>query len=153
MKNIQTKWILIGVAVLVIGLFAWSQLEQGSDSEVIAQRGLHWHPQLAIYVKGERIEIPQNIGVGQEYLDKPGYGNGGMAMTPMHTHDDVPIIHLEYQGLVKNEDITLGKFFQVWGKDMRAFGENMRMTVNGKDSTEYEHYIMRDGDNIELHYD
>ncbi|HEY4487707.1 MAG TPA: hypothetical protein VI483_03015 [Candidatus Paceibacterota bacterium] len=111
-----------------------------NDPNVVATNGLHWHPQLAIYVKGEKIEIPQNIGIGAVHQ-------------PMHTHDDLPLIHLEFPALVRTQDITLGRFFEIWGKDMRSFGPNVKMTVNGKENTEYEDYIMRDGDEIELRYD
>lgn len=146
-------WILVGAAVLVIGLVVFLQRPHTNDPDIISKQGLHWHPQLTIYVRGEQIEIPQNIGVGQEYMGKPAYGNGGMAMTPMHTHDDVPVIHLEYQDVVRSKDITLGTFFAVWGKDMRSFGSSMHMTVNGIENTEYEQYVMHDGDIIELRYD
>ena len=111
-----------------------------NDPNVVATNGLHWHPQLAIYVKGEKIEIPQNIGIGAVHQ-------------PMHTHDDLPLIHLEFPALVRTQDITLGRFFEIWGKDMRSFGPNVKMTVNGKENTEYEDYIMRNGDKIELRYD
>jgi len=47
----------------------------------------------------------------------------------------------------------LENFFRNWGKDMRSFGANMRMTVNGVENTEFENYMMRDGDKIELRYD
>ena len=111
-----------------------------NDPNEVATNGLHWHPQLEIYVKGEKIEIPRNIGIGAVHES-------------VHTHDDLPIIHLEFPGIVRKEDITLGKFFEVWGKDMRSFGTNMKMTVNGKENTEFENYVMRDGDKIELRYD
>ncbi|MBI4088353.1 hypothetical protein HY418_03165 [Candidatus Kaiserbacteria bacterium] len=127
------------IALLVGGLW-WSQTLQASDPGIISRSGIHWHPTLAIYVKGEKVEIPQNVGIGAVHQ-------------PMHTHDDLPAIHLEYQGTVRKADITLGQFFKIWGKDMRSFGSNMRMTVNGKENTYYEDYVMRDGDKIELHYE
>ena len=101
---------------------------------------MHWHPQLEIYVKGEKQEIPQNVGIGAVH-------------SPMHTHDDLPIIHLEYSGVVRNDDIMLGQFFKVWERDMNSFGSNMKMTVNGEESTEFGDYVMRDGDKIELRYE
>jgi hypothetical protein len=103
-------------------------------------RGIHTHPELKIFVKGEQIEIPQNVGIGAVHQ-------------PMHTHDDAPIIHLEYPARVTREDTRLGKFFAVWGKDFREFGQNVTMTVNGEPNTEYENYEMKDGDKIELHYE
>ncbi|PIR84036.1 hypothetical protein COU18_01360 [Candidatus Kaiserbacteria bacterium CG10_big_fil_rev_8_21_14_0_10_51_14] len=140
MKNIKTKWWIIGVVVLIVALIGWSKVLQSSDPAVVAQGGIHWHPQLEIFVKGEKIEIPQNIGLGAVHK-------------PMHTHDDLPIIHLEFGGVVREKDLMLENFFRNWGKDMRSFGANMRMTVNGVENTEFENYMMRDGDKIELRYD
>jgi len=147
---------IFAVVALVVGAVALLPKQNNpiaGDPNIVSMAGLHWHPQLEIYVKGETIDIPQNIGIGAEYHGKPGYGAGNMAMTPIHTHEDLPIIHLEFQGVVRKDDITLGKFFDVWSKDMRSFGANMRMTVNGVENTEYADYIMRDGDQIELRYD
>ncbi|MEK7201384.1 MAG: hypothetical protein AAB737_01990, partial [Patescibacteria group bacterium] len=67
--------------------------------------------------------------------------------------EDLPIIHLEFEGLVKKQDITLGKFFTLWGKDMRSLGTTVRMMVNGVENTEYESYIFKEGDRVELYYD
>jgi len=150
----MTKYLLGGGALALLAIaLSWQSLFAPPDPDVISRSGLHWHPQLAIYVKGEEIEIPENIGIGSVFVGKPGYGDGGMAMTPMHTHDDIPLIHLEYGKAVRRDDITLGKFFEVWGKDMRGFGTNMHMTVNGETNAEYENYVMHDGDRIELRYE
>ena len=150
----KTILIVAGVAgALLIGGVWWSQSLQSKDPDVIARGGIHWHPSLAIYVKGQPMQIPANIGIGQQYAGSNGY-DPKMQMAAMHTHDDLPLIHLEFMsGPVRKEDATLGQFFKMWDKDMRSFGSNMRMTVNGKENTEYENYIMRDGDKIELHYD
>ena len=146
-------WWIIGFIVIIVGLFGWSQLMQSSDPNIVARSGLHWHPQLTIYVKGEHVEIPADIGVGPQYIGKPTHGDGGMAMTAIHTHEDMPVIHLEFSGVVRKEDIMLGRFFEIWGKDMPSFGENMRMTINGSENSEFEKYIMRDKDIIVLQYD
>lgn len=115
-----------------------------SDPDIVSRSGLHVHPTLAIYVKGVKQEIPADLGVGPQYAGAPGY-DLRMKMTAIHTHDDVPIIHLEFTGgPVRKEDVALGQFFKIWGKDMRSFGTNIHMTVNGKDNTEYENYIMQD---------
>ena len=112
-----------------------------NDPNVVATNGLHWHPQLAIYVKGVKQVLPANLGIV------------GSSMTAVHTHEDLPIIHLEFSGIVRKKDVMLGEFFKSWGKDMRSFGANVKMTVNGEENAEYENYIMRDGDKIELRYD
>ena len=95
---------------------------------------------LEIYVKGEKLEIPENIGLGAVHQ-------------PMHTHDDLPVIHLEFSGVVHEKDLVLGQFFKNWGKDMRSFGRDMSMTVNGETNSEFENYVMGDGDKIELRYE
>lgn len=134
--------IIIGsiVVALLLGSTWLSRSLQSNNPDVLSQSGLHWHPLLEIYVKGEKVEIPQNIGLGTTHL-------------PVHTHEDLPIIHLEFSGVVRKEDAMLGEFFKSWERDMRSFGTNMRMTVNGKENTEYEKYVMHDGDKIELRYD
>lgn len=140
------KIFFIGIGALVLlALGAMIFLPRGaapapSDPDIVAVSGLHWHPQIEIYVRGEKIEIPQNIGIGAVHR-------------PIHTHDDLPLIHLEFNGIVRRENLMLGGFFESWGKGMRSFGENMRMTVNGKENTEYERYVMRDGDKIVLQFD
>ena len=138
MKN---TLIIIGAAILLLlGGAWWSKSLQSKDPNLISAKGIHWHPELVIYVKGEKIEIPQNIGLGAVHQ-------------PVHTHEDLPLIHLEFQGLVRKQDIILGQFFKNWGKDIRSFGMNMKMTVNGQENTEYENYEMKDGDKIELRYE
>src|SRR3989338_1286858 len=85
-----------------------------SKSEIISRDGLHWHSTLSIYIKGEKLEIPQNVGLGAIH-------------NPIHTHDEDAsdgIIHMEFGGLVRAGDTMLGNFFKVWNKDMRSFGVN-----------------------------
>jgi len=136
--SIAVLIVLVGAVLFILP--AKSGNVSSNDPNVVATNGIHWHPQLEIFVKGEKVEIPQNIGIGVTHQ-------------PVHTHDDLPIIHLEFSGVVKREDIVLGQFFKNWGKDMRSFGTNMRMTVNGIENTEYENYQMKDGDTIELRYE
>jgi len=135
-------WSLSGIFIVaaVAGLIWYlDQLPSTPKSEIISRNGIHWHPELTIYVKGEKQEIPKDIGIGVVHL-------------PMHTHDDTGVIHLEFQGLVRKTDIKIGQFFKNWNKDMRSFGANMKMTVNGEENMEHENYIMQDKDKIELIY-
>ncbi len=134
------RWILGTVAA--IGLIGWYVATRPPvpEGEVLARRGLHWHPELAIYVKGAKQEIPSGLGLG-------------IVEQSVHTHDATGQIHLEFLGRVLKDDVKLGSFFKVWGKDMRSFGANMKMTVNGEENTEYESYLMRDKDKIELRFD
>lgn len=140
---------LIGLLILIGGVVWWSKSMQTSDPNVVAIKGLHSHPILAIYVKGEKQSIPDNIGIGGQYSSLP------MGMSPIHTHDDANegIIHLEFSGVVHKDDVTLGEFLKTWGKDINSFGSNVKMTVNGAENSELDKYVMGDGDRIELRYE
>lgn len=135
-------WSTFGVAIIAGLIWLVASQPKTPEGDIISRNGFHWHPELAIYVKGEKQEFPANIGIGAVHQ-------------PIHTHDDATqgIVHLEFQGLVRKNDIMLGQFFKGWGKDIRSFGTNMTMTVNGKENIEYENYIMQDKDKIELHYE
>ncbi len=133
---------MVGVVVLVVGLFVWSRALQSADPDIVSRNGLHWHPRLAIYAKGERIGIPANIGLGAVHQS-------------IHTHEDAlqGVLHLEFSGVVRKQDLRLGNFFRIWGKDFMEFGPSVTMTVNGEENTERENYEMKDGDIIELRYE
>lgn len=143
MKNIIIS-VAIGVLVVfgLIGLKSQEpkDLEENINNQIISDNGIHWHPELEIYVKGERLEIPQNIGLIGVH-------------SPMHTHEDLPVIHLEFGGRVTENDTKLGRFFEVWKKDFMEFGDTVTMTVNGEPNLELENYQMKDGDKVELRYE
>lgn len=135
-------WI-IGIIIFFGLMIFWQKTINKNSPNILSRNGFHWHPELTVYVKGVKQEIPPNLGIGAVHM-------------PMHTHSEDAsqgIIHLEFQGLVKKSDVTLGRFFQTWGKDMRSLGTNIKMTVNGKENTEYENYVMQDKYKIELNYD
>jgi hypothetical protein len=140
------------VVVLLVGgvwLSNFSSSEPGDEENVISKNGIHWHPELEIFVHGEKVEIQEGIGlVG--------------AHNPIHTHDDLPLIHMEFSGKVTKEDTTLGEFFKVWGKEFSSTqlldkhnGPDgmVRMFVNGEENTEFEKYHMHDKDKIEIRYE
>ncbi len=142
-KKYATWGVITFVIVVVIWGFvtAYKNRSQISESDIISRMGIHTHPELAIYVKGIKQEMPASLGV------RPSF------MAPVHTHEPNGVIHLEFQGLVQKKDITLEQFFKIWGKDINSFGTNMKMTVNGKESTDYGNYLMQDKDKIELRYE
>ena len=137
MKN----FFLIGgiVAVALIGWGYWAQ-HAGSNPDIIARNGLHWHAKLVIQEGTTTIAIPAGIGL-----------TGGHS--PMHTHDTDGVIHMEYDGMVYRKGLTLQHFFDVWGRSMDSFGTLKEMTVNGKPNTELGQYMMHDGDTIVLQYE
>lgn len=142
-------WFFIGGAV--IGLLTWWAMAQKPlpEGDVVARRGLHWHPELTIVVKGQTQDIEANIGIGA-------------AHNPIHTHDSSGIIHLEFEGLVTKDDLRLGKFFKEWGRTFTSTcildkcngpDGQVKMTVNGQANTEFDQYIMRDKDKIEIRFE
>ncbi|MBI3573132.1 MAG: hypothetical protein HY092_02950 [Candidatus Kerfeldbacteria bacterium] len=133
-----------------IGWLIWSAATQPPlpAGDIVSKNGIHWHPQLTITMNGKDQEIPANIGLGG-------------AEEPIHTHDTTGTLHLEFPGLVTKDDIRLGHFFKIWGKTFTSQcifdscnGPNgqVAMTVNGKSNTEFDQYIMRDKDQIEITY-
>ncbi len=139
--------VVISVVILIGGSFL-SQSLQKTDQTLISSSGIHWHPQLEIYANGEQIEIPANIGL---------FGNNAS----MHTHDNTGELHLETGGVVRENDVRLSRFFEIWGKEFNSGqllgfengnGSIIKMFVNGEENTEFENYIMRDGDRIEIRY-
>ena len=139
MTKIALIVIIIGGS---IGAFVWYLATRPPipEGEILSRNGLHWHPELAIFVNGEKQEIPANLGIGAVH-------------NPMHTHDSSGVIHLEFQGVVRKDDLKLGRFFEVWGKDFMELGSTVKMTVNGEEKAELQNYIMKDGDKIELRYE
>jgi hypothetical protein len=62
----------------------------------------HVHVFLAIFVDGERVPVPANVGLATD------------AEAPLHVHvDETEIVHVE--SLLPFWRATLGQFFDVWG--------------------------------------
>jgi hypothetical protein len=134
----------------------------GSDNEIVSQQGIHWHPKLAIYIKGKKQEIPNNVGIGIQHGNSKFY-DSMMSMADIHTHDSTGVLHWEVmQGPVRKGYLRLGNLFEIWGKNFSSTAlfdkknapeGKVKMTVNGKNNTEFENYKIHDGDNIEIRYD
>jgi len=145
------------VVILVGGVFLLSSQDKADSSipqeQVVSSSGLHWHPKLTITIKGQKQEIPTGIGLA------------GNIHQELHTHDEDAkdgIIHMEMKGVVTKDETKLGNFFRIWGKDFNSTqifdkknGEEgkVKMIVNGKENMDFENYMMKDGDNIEIRYE
>ena len=162
-KKSNKKLIFAAVAaaaVLVIGYFAFSgsgsnekPIITSDNTEVnldeVPKRPIHWHPGLTISIKGEQQQIPRNLG-----------SNG--IHYPVHTHDDVPVIHYELDRPTA-ETMVLGYFFNtVWGKTFNSNcifeycngpDGNLTMTVNGKPNLQFDKYIPKDGEDIVIRFE
>ena len=128
--------------------------------------GDHIHPYLQIFIDGQEVVIPANIGLETSKEYSP------------HTHDTAGKLHIG-EGLGAGLDggnryVTLKDFFDVWRttnagnpalNNPNAFFSSTQlldktadathkvyMTVNGVANTEYENYIPEDGDRIVLSY-
>ncbi len=134
----------LALLVIVGGAFFLTKENKSIlENEIVTRNGLHWHPKLSIYIKDQKQQLEEGIGLGAVEMS-------------MHTHKEDykdGVIHLEIPGVVKKSDTRLGRFFQIWGKDFQRTGEVVKMTVNGQLNTDFENYLMKDGDNIEIRYE
>jgi len=121
----------------------------------------HYHALLFIYVNGQQVNIPANVGEG----------DSGPCTQPLHIHAKEPntnMIHIESPS---PKDYTLGDFFKVWAatpntggptpavfNQNQIFGSNvgngyeLRMYVNGKQSTSYNSLVLQDHQTIVIVY-
>ncbi len=150
-KNIKRFfWLTIGILVVGGGILSggWFLVTRPPvpESEIISEQGIHWHTDLSIKILGQYQDISANIGIG-------------ITERPIHTHKEDNIIHLEFTGLVKRDDIRLGRFFDIWGKKFNKdcifdkcneIEEDLKMFVNGEPNFEFENYIMQNEDKIEI---
>ncbi|MDO8436206.1 MAG: cupredoxin domain-containing protein [bacterium] len=147
MKNFNKILIAI-IGVVVIGGAVWflSIKPSAPESEIISKKGIHWHADLSIKILGQLQDIPAGIGLGitEHYI---------------HTHESDGIIHIEFPGLVRRDDIRLGQFFEIWGKKFNkecifdkcnGLDGKLKMLVNGNENSDFENYVMRDKDKIEI---
>lgn len=147
---------LLTLSILVGAVFWLSSSSNVKSSipkdQIVAENGIHWHPRLLITIKGQKQEIPANIGIGAIHQK-------------IHTHPEdnkEGVIHMEMQGIVTKDDTKLGNFFKIWGKEFnstqifdRKNGKDgkVKMLVNGKENNSFEDYQMRDKDLIEIIYE
>jgi hypothetical protein len=107
---------------------------------------MHIHVHLSITVNGRPVDIPANVGVD------------ATCTRPVHTHDDSGEIHIESPVVYP---FNLGDFFMVWGKPFDNTqiltykvdsAHNLRMTVNGIVSSQFQNYVLQDNDVIQITY-
>jgi hypothetical protein len=140
--------VIVGGAIAYIIFKGPSQTEEPGQA-IVSTDGLHWHADLTITIKGEKQEIPVDIGLPEQ----------GVHVEQLHTHDNTGKIHMERSGVVRESDIELGDFFEVWGKTFDAnciFDKctgtegTLKFKVNGQDNTQFGAYSMKDGDQLEI---
>ncbi len=105
-----------------------AELDLPSLSESI----LHHHIQLNIFINGQPVTVPASVGYSPEL----------QVFSPLHTHDDLGIVHVESAD--PNFQPVLGQFMDVWGvyftptcigSFCESGNEQLRVFVNGDEYT------------------
>lgn len=148
-KILWTVAVVLIVAVIGFGLVLLVLSSPSvPESEIISKQGIHRHVNLNIKILGEYQSIPDNIGRA------PGGGHRSI-----HTHQEDGVLHLEFSGFVKKDNIRLSEFFRTWGKKFtkecildkcNGVDGSLTMLVNGELNLEFESYVMEDNDKIEI---
>lgn len=150
MNKKSIVWIVV-IVLLLAGLFAWPKLnnpyraqiaswaENGIDClEGHSRAALHIHPHLTITADGVNETIPANTGIVRG------------CMAEIHMHDASGTIHIESARAVK--EFTLGQFLVVYQHPFVREGFEAALKVDNATSTEGEHLILRDKQDIVLAY-
>ena len=132
----------------------YEDLEQRREAAGVSTMGdpadadAHLHPNLKLFVNGERVQIPVNIGIDPT---KPGE-----QMASLHTHETDGTIHMEGMS-----EATLGQFFEIWGVPFSE-GElgphsvdndtRVQMWVDGRPSDEFHRLELADGQKVVVAY-
>ncbi|MBI2797792.1 hypothetical protein HYX70_00650 [Candidatus Saccharibacteria bacterium] len=169
--------VVIGLSVLAVALFIGFAItrpdvppgqaktsnttNKSTDSNIVSNSEIHWHPKLAVYINGQKQEIPAETGIGQQYAKSRWY-DSMMQMANIHTHDNSGQLHWEVmEGPVRKDQVRLSAFFDVWDKKFSKIqvfdktdpkGSKITMTVNGQPNSEFENYMVADNDQIEIKY-
>ena len=94
----------------------------------VGDESYHAHALLSVFVRGEQVPVPSEIGIDR----------AGGIISPVHTHDDTGVIHLEADDPYP---FTLEQVFAIWGQPMSASelgpertdtGEQVQVYVNGR---------------------
>lgn len=96
---------------------------------------MHIHPLLSVEVDGKNMTVPKDIGINPSLWKDRSLDEYGMpGMSPLHTHDENGVIHVE---LTLGRNYTFGEFLNIWGgldefiNDTDAPGiSSLNVTVN-----------------------
>jgi hypothetical protein len=109
---------------------------------------VHFHSLLTVYVDGEKVEVPPDIGIVEETS----------TMAPIHSHDDSGLIHVEAP---QKYPFKLSDIFAVWGVRFDAEtiggyvavnGSKISVFVDGKPATQSSMLLLKDQANIVVAY-
>ena len=95
---------------------------------------LHVHQHLDVFVNGKRVVVPAGIGIGNGLL------------SPLHTHNDSGVIHVESTTV---RSYSLAEFFAAWGVRLtktcladECGDGKVHLFVNGKPTTDPNRIVL-----------
>ncbi len=164
-RSSHTKLILASILIVIVvgaGLVYLQGIFQTSANPACASFPFpttagqdlaeHYHAQVQIFVNGQRVQLPNNLGEG----------DSGLCIQPLHVHaksPDTSVIHIESP---QYRTFTLGDFFKVWaatpnigGPTPVVFNQNqifnytvgngneLRVYVSGQQSSVYDSLVLQ----------
>lgn len=114
----------------------------------VGDESFHVHALLSVFVDGEQVPVPTNIGIDQS----SGFHS------PLHTHTPDGVIHFEAD---EPSPFTLQQVFAMWGVDFSADrlgaytpdgGKQIHVYVNGGRVADPAGYEISNGDNVVVAY-
>ncbi len=151
-KKKKTKNMIVLIAVFAIFILFVYYVKNNYYVETPYTSGeVHWHTSIDIFVCGQKRDDLNNLGKVQHV------GN-----SLLHTHGD-GIAHIEGR-ILKQEDITLGRFFDSVGlkfSDSQILDKKngdlcnetsgkVKMFVNNQENTEFRNRVLKDGDALKI---
>lgn len=115
---------------------------------VVGDESYHVHALLSVFVDGEQVEVPTDIGIDRQR----------QFLSPLHTHTPDGVIHFEADDPAP---FTLGQVFDVWGVafDAERLGnrtndgsETVHVLVHGEAVDDPRALELADGDNVVVAY-
>lgn len=114
----------------------------------LGDESYHQHVLLTVFVDGEEIPVPQDVGVDQ----------AARFLSSIHTHDPTGVVHIEADDPF---EFTIGHIFNTWGvvltdDQLGGYtneGDNtVHILVNGEEVPEGTDYKIKTQDNIVVAY-
>ncbi len=150
----SVKWGILILVLAGIVLLFYRAAKISSDFEPYTEGSVHWHADFDVFLCGERLDF-SSLGGANTHVGSP----------LLHTHGDHKV-HIE-GAVSRAEDISIGNFFTAIGHKLssnsfddytnendRCGGDNsVVLLVNGEENPEFENYILKDGDVIEVRYE
>ena len=82
------------------------------------QGAFHIHAHLSMYIDGQPVQIPQNMGIASD----------NSCLYWLHTHDTSGVIHIEAPA---NHSFTLGNFFDEWANQFSSLNYPSQLDLSG----------------------